>query len=70
MPVIGELHDQGIRLGTHHVGGSVTHHAPLGLLGDKGHHGGQSPVTFGHPVVFQIRLLAAKGDGMEIEIEA
>jgi hypothetical protein len=67
---VSELHDQGIRLGPHHVGGGVTDHASLGFLGDKGHHGGLSPVTFGHPVVLQIRLLAAKGDGVEIEIEA
>lgn len=68
-PVVRKFHKQGVRLAPQCVGGCVTEHAPLGLLGDKGHHGRLSTVTFGHPVVLQIALLAARRDGVEIEME-
>ena len=69
-PVVGELRDHAVGLVSEEIGGRVTEHPPADRLRHERHHRGQGPVPHRYPVVLQIGLGAAKGDGVEVEVEA
>ena len=69
-PVIGEPRDHAVGLVSKDVGGRVTDHPPAGRLRHERHHRGKGPVPHRYPVVLQIGLGAAKGNGVEVEVEA
>jgi len=68
-PVACELRDQAIGVRTQHVGRGVTYDSPTRRLSYKRHHRRQSTVAQRHPVLFQVGLVTAKWDGVEVEVE-
>jgi hypothetical protein len=68
-PVLGKANRHLVRLVAQHVGRSVAHDSPLRFLCDENHDRHAGSVPFRQPVLLQVGVVAAKRDGVKIQIE-
>ncbi len=69
LPVVSEANGHLVRLVAQHVGRGVAHHPPLEFLRNKSHDSDTCPVAFRQPVLFQVGIVAAKRDGVKVQVE-